>query len=87
MYNLSFCTSKFHNAWKQATFTPILKAGNLTMVQNYRPISLLPLPGEILEKLIKHQPSFFLKVYSLLDVKSAWVLQRSFYNSFSRLAY
>ena len=45
MFNLSIRTSEFPEAWKQALVVPIPKSGNLTKVQNYRPISLLPLPG------------------------------------------
>ena len=40
---------------------PNPKSGNLTLVKNYRPISLLPIPGEILEKLIHHQLSAYLE--------------------------
>ena len=67
MFNLSIRSSKFPRAWKRATITPIPKAGNLTLVQNYRPISLLPLPGKILEKLVHHQLSYFLESCSLLE--------------------
>ena len=45
---------------------PIPKSGNLAKVQNYRPISLLPLPGKIMEKLIHHQLSTHLETESLL---------------------
>ena len=67
LFNLSIRTSKFPNGWKLATVIPIPKSGNLTMVQNYRPISLIPLPGKILEKLIHHQLSSVLEIDSLLD--------------------
>ena len=67
MYNISISSSKFPNSWKQATVIPIPKAGNLTLVQNYRPISLLPLPGKVIEKLILQQLSGFLEVDSILD--------------------
>ena len=66
MYNLSIRTSKFPTAWKQALVVPIPKSGNLTMVKNYRPISLLPLPGKILEKLIHHQLLTYLETDGLL---------------------
>ena len=52
MYNLSIEKSVFPSAWKWALVVPIPKSGDLTNDTNYRPISLLPLPGKILEKLI-----------------------------------
>ena len=55
MMNLSIKTSVFPEAWKEALVIPIPKSGSPTMVQNYRPISLLPLPGKIIEKLIHKQ--------------------------------
>ena len=67
MFNLSIRTSKFPNAWKRALVVPIPKSGNLTKVQNYRPISLLPLPGKILEKLIHQQLSGYLEMEALLS--------------------
>ena len=66
MYNLSVRSSCFPDAWKKALVVPIPKEGNSTKVQNYRPISLLPLPGKILEKLIHHQLSNYLESESLL---------------------
>ena len=69
MYNLSISASKFPTVWKQALVVPIPKVGNSTMVKNYRPISLLPLPGKILEKLIHQQLSNYLEGEALLTDK------------------
>ena len=66
MYNLSIQSSSFPKVWKNALVIPIPKQGNLTKVQNYRPISLLPLPGKILEKLIHQQLTAHLDSESLL---------------------
>ena len=66
-FNLSIRSSLFPDAWKQALVIPIPKTGNLSLVQNYRPISLLPLPGKILEKLVHHQLSNYLEMGSLLS--------------------
>ena len=66
MMNLSIVKAIFPTAWKKALVIPIPKSGNLTMVQNYRPISLLPLPGKILEKLIHKQLENFVESNSLL---------------------
>ena len=66
MMNLSLDTSSFPDAWKKALVVPIPKAGNLSQVQNYRPISLLPLPGKVLEKLMHAQLSFHLESNHIL---------------------
>ena len=66
MFNMSLETLTFPTKWKMATVAPIPKSGDLTSVQNYRPISLLPLPGKILEKLIHFQLTNHIEVNSLL---------------------
>ena len=66
IYNLSVRGALFPDSWKEALVIPIPKQGNLTKVQNYRPISLLPLPGKILEKLVHHQLSHYLETNFLL---------------------
>ena len=55
LYNLIFNTGKYHKDWKTATVVPIPKITNATSPNDLRPISLLPLPGKILEQLI-HKP-------------------------------
>ena len=67
MYNLSLEKACFPDNWKKALVVPIPKQGNLTKVQNYRPISLLPLPGKVLEKLVHSQLSEHLETDSLLS--------------------
>ena len=45
-------TSIYPDMWKLANVTPIFKKGNKQLIKNYRPISLLPICGKILEKII-----------------------------------
>ena len=47
--NLSIAHSVFPDAWKHALVTPIPKVPNANTVEDLRPISLLPIPGKILE--------------------------------------
>ena len=54
-------TGTFPDSWKLANVQPIYKKNNRQMKSNYRPISLLPLCGKVLEKII------FDQVYSFLD--------------------
>ena len=42
----------FPETWKRANVVPVHKKNSKNLKENYRPISLLPLFGKILEKLI-----------------------------------
>ena len=55
LYNHIFNTGIYPKDWKTATVVPIPKVTNATNPNDLRPISLLPLPGKILEHLI-HKP-------------------------------
>lgn len=57
IFNLSIDQGLFPNAWKKANVILIPKDGPKDNPNNFRPISLLPLPGKILEKLV-HQRLF-----------------------------
>ena len=52
LYNLSFNTGVFPDAFKIANVTPVYKSGSRLLVSNYRPISLLSIFSKILEKLV-----------------------------------
>lgn len=41
LFNLAMSTSTFPAVWKQARVCPVLKAGDTSMISNYRPISVL----------------------------------------------
>ena len=45
-------TSTFPLEWKKGTVVPIFKKGDKQIYKNYRPVSLLPIFGKILERLI-----------------------------------
>lgn len=48
--NFSMRQSIFPNAWKSAVVKTIFKAGETMDVANYRPISVLPITSQIIEK-------------------------------------
>ena len=58
LFNCSLNTGIFPDVWSIAKITPIPKSGDLKQPKNWRPISILPLPGKLLEKccygLIEH---------------------------------
>ena len=66
LMNISVQSSILPTEWKNALVIPTPKSGNLSLVQNYRPISLLPLPGKILEKLMHKQLMLYVDENSLL---------------------
>ena len=66
LFNLSLSTGMFPSKWKVATVIPLFKGGVKTDVGNYRPISLLPLPGKILEKIVHKRISMFLENNNML---------------------
>ena len=67
MFNLSITSGIFPDEWKVATVIPLQKDGNKEDVNNLRPISLLPFPGKLLEKLVHSQLSAYLENNTLLN--------------------
>lgn len=49
---LSLDSGIIPKSWKQAKVTPLPKSGDLSSVSNYRPISQLPIPGKVLERIV-----------------------------------
>ena len=67
MINTSLSASKFPEDWKKANVVPIPKGGDPTEVGNYRPISLLPIPGKVLEKVVHKQMEDYTEERDLID--------------------
>ena len=57
-------TSIYPDTWKLANVTPIFNKGDKQLIKNYRPISLLPISGKIIEKII------FNNLYSYLNANN-----------------
>lgn len=60
LFNRILTDAKFPAQWKEANIIPIFKKGNRKLVKNYRPISLLPIIGKLMEKLIHSRIYHFL---------------------------
>ena len=65
IYRNILSTSIYPDIWKLANVTPIFKKGD-KQLKNYRPISLLPICGKILEKLIFNQLYTYLHTNNLI---------------------
>lgn len=53
LFNVSLWTSKFPSAFKHAVVVPVCKGGDSEKLDNYRPISLLPIASKLFESIIK----------------------------------
>ena len=67
LLNVSFRTNTFPTTWKLATVIPLYKGGNRHEVGNYRPVSLLPLPSKIIERVVHNRLYKHLEDLNLLD--------------------
>ena len=65
--NLTFINSKIPDIWKIANVTPLFKSGDTSQCNNYRPISQLPLPGKIVEKIVHQRMSTFFETNNILN--------------------
>ncbi|MCG7879038.1 MAG: reverse transcriptase family protein [Candidatus Thiodiazotropha endolucinida] len=65
--NQSITKSQFPDAWKEAKVTPLQKSGPKDDINNYRPISILPVISKVLEKHIHDSLMNFLTEYQLLQ--------------------
>ena len=66
IFNQSFLTGTFPDNMKIAKIVPIFKSGNKKILNNYRPISILPAFSKLLEKLVCNRLVNFLETHDLL---------------------
>lgn len=52
LFNLCVANLEFPSRWKVSKICPILKKGDTSMVENYRPVALLSTPAKIFERLL-----------------------------------
>ena len=55
LFNCSFMNDNVPASWKVAKVTPLQKPGNTKEVSNLRPVSLLPLPSKLIEKIVHNR--------------------------------
>ena len=66
LFNLSLETASIPLEWKSANVTPIQKNGEDSVLNNYRPISVLPIVAKVMERIAFDQIYNFLQHHSLL---------------------
>ena len=84
--NLVIATSSFPDIWKEAIVTPLPKGGDQSDVNNLRPISILPLPAKIMEKILHRQLLNYLNVNDLIfENQDGFRPKRSTHHSIEKL--
>ena len=78
IFEQSYKLGVFPNEWKNATIVPLFKGGVKENVSNYRPVSLLPIPGKLLERVIHdHIMTFFEKNNLISNMQNGFRKNRS----------
>ena len=68
LLNLSLRTAQIPISWKKAKVSLIPKDGDLTDINNFRPIAILPIMSKLMERLIHSQTMEYLEGNRILDV-------------------
>ena len=78
IFNMSIVSDKFPAEWKVARVTPIFKKGQRSMLDNYRPISILPVVDYLKKQNILSEHQFGFRQFhsttttTLLDCTNEW---------------
>lgn len=67
IFNALLKSGSYPNIFKIAKVTALFKGGNETEIDNYRPISVLPVINKVFEKLIHTQLTNFLELHNILS--------------------
>ena len=68
IFNNCITQSIFPDIWKKSNICPIHKKGDRQAINNYRPVSLLPICGKILERLIFNSLYKYVEENKLLSI-------------------
>ena len=71
LFDNCLASGEFPNVWKKVLFqdvVPVHKKGDKQLTKNYRPVSLLPICGKLMEKLMFNSIFNFIDTRSMLSV-------------------
>ena len=67
IFNNCINQSMFPDIWKRLNICPIHKKGDKQIINNYRPVSLLPIRGKIFERMISNSLNEYVEENKLLS--------------------
>ncbi|KAJ3651923.1 hypothetical protein Zmor_017927 [Zophobas morio] len=76
LFNLALRLNTFPDMWKSAVIIPVFKKGDRTVLENYRPVSLINNFSKIFEYLLSEYISYYLK-HSISDYQHGFIAGRS----------
>ena len=65
-FNQSISQGKLPEDWKSARVTPLFKQGDRDDVNNYRPISVIPVVVKVFERIVYEQLDAYLEEHDIL---------------------
>ena len=68
LFENCLASGEFPNLWKKSNIVPVHKKGDKQLIKNYRPVSLLPICGKLMEKLMFNSISNFTDTRNMLSV-------------------
>ena len=71
IFKKSITTGKFPQSWKSANVVPVFKKGDKQNKNNYRPISLLPVIGKVLERLVFKEIYMYCSDHNILTWRNS----------------
>ncbi|CAB3991234.1 Hypothetical predicted protein, partial [Paramuricea clavata] len=67
IFNMSIDSDQFPSGWKAARVIPLFKKGQRSMLDNYRPISILPVVSKLMERIMYDQMYEYLNQNNLFS--------------------
>ena len=71
LFNVSLSQGCFPTEWKEANVTPVLKCSDRQMVNDYHPVSVIPVIAKVFESFVHHQLYGYLEEHGILKEEQA----------------
>ena len=77
LFNQSIALAQYPSTWKTAIVTPVYKKGCKFSLNNYRPVSILPVISRLFEKILSLQLANYMDNHRLLSGIHTWLSQNA----------